>query len=68
VIVRANPGRWCYVEGRITVEHPAVPGDAVGGAARLLVDGEPLDTVIWNAMHVDPDDKVLGHLRIEVEA
>jgi hypothetical protein len=68
--ISANPGRWVRIEGRVTVEDVAVVALDGRNATehRLLVDGEPLDQLIWGAMHVDPDDRVFGRLRIEVSA
>jgi hypothetical protein len=58
----ANPGRFATVEGMLVVDKRGV----------LWVVGhhsaERLDRLLWQAFHVDPDEAILGRLRVTVGA
>jgi hypothetical protein len=62
VSTSANPGRWAAIEGMIVKDEDG----------SLWIAGpqseERLDRAIWKAFHVDPDDFILGRLRVTVEA
>jgi hypothetical protein len=59
----ANPGRFAHVEALLVFDRTSQRFWIVGHH-----DVKRLDEALWQAFHVDPDDEIIGRVRVTLEA
>lgn len=59
----ANPGRFTAVEALLVFDRTTQRFWIVGHN-----DVKRLDEALWQAFHVDPDDEIIGRVRVTFEA